>query len=153
MHKILLYFFVAYKINIKNLHLVCKAFHSMALLSFSSSLHYIPIHNHLLHTHVYTLTALKLWPHSNTQHSLKNNAGQLIKLFAEVLLCAKYCGRPIGHGPCLPWARSSMYFNSLVVIYTVPLVRNSHLCLHSFKKHLLSTCYVPCCAIFWKCKQ
>lgn len=31
-HNVLLYFFVAYKINVKNPPLVCKAFHSMALV-------------------------------------------------------------------------------------------------------------------------
>lgn len=51
-HKILLHFFVAYKINAKNPSLVCKAFHSMALVYLSHLISTMPlIHHHLLHTH------------------------------------------------------------------------------------------------------
>lgn len=58
-HKVLLYFFIAYKINVKNPSLVCKVFHSMALVYL---FHFIstspPTYHHILHTHSHTHTQL-----------------------------------------------------------------------------------------------
>lgn len=84
-YKILLCFFGAYKIHVKNPSLVCKAFHILAVVyPFIVSPLCPPPTHHLLPTHTHTHTTLRLQPHKDTQHSLKSKALQFIKLLLNI---------------------------------------------------------------------
>lgn len=107
-HKILLYFFVAYKRNVKNPNLACKAFHRRALVylfPFLSITHPPPT------TTSYTLTYV------HTQLFCSSLIGTLSRLrktihcalhFIELLLNISYVPNPVlgwtTHGPRPPGA-------------------------------------------------